>query len=81
VRSRAPIPALLPQGTGIWQNAPGIQAKLNPVELNAWNAFLFLCTGIGFLINYPLALLGFACAVLLCLAIGLRNTWLILHRE
>ncbi|MEO6891258.1 MAG: hypothetical protein ABI456_17305 [Ktedonobacteraceae bacterium] len=47
---------------------------------------LFLCVAVGLLIGLQLALVGLSLVDLLCLAIGLHNTWvltiwLILHRE
>ncbi len=36
---------------------------------------LFVCTGIGFLWGQQLATLGLPVTALLCLGIGLRNTW------
>ncbi len=47
---------------------------------------LFVCTAIGFLLGEQLALLGSSLTDLLCLTIGLRNTWvltiwLVLHRR
>jgi hypothetical protein len=65
--------------------------KVNTTGLHDWQNFyiltgiLFVCTAIGFLLGEQLAPLGLSITDLLCLTIGLRNTWvmiiwLILHQ-
>jgi hypothetical protein len=69
--------------------------SINQIDFGHWTwhfllrliaGLLFIGTAIGFFLGKSLALLGLSLADLLCLAIGLRNTWvstvwLALHRE